>query len=283
MTDIYIETRTSKARRQQAADDRYDPNRDVEIGEVFEVDGTHEVEEKPDQSWVHQWFQDNSQAQVLRNGFTILSGVPVKLAQDPKSPFRYRIIGVYDSSVDISQPNLLDRFAVGEHGDNHRWMTEDNKGPDAFHTGMPAFASGKVEGNDSDLTITVWGPIPYWYNDTPYVADGNRVNLTGYMPAAGNTKYVWAYLDRTNGFVGIVSGDEVLSTATPPYPTMPGNAKPLGLVQLTDGQTAITTATHVIDTREPFAPTKQEYLGAIIIDEDGTVVTDSIAGEVVWE
>lgn len=275
--------------------------RDIIIAQVFSIDGEIDVPDKPDYVWVHEWGSDYSPAQALRGGTQVVDGMPVMVSKDPKAPFHWRIIGPYTGGLVPGVTYDIHRYDNAPHGPNHQWPTEATKGSDAVMAWQPAFAPLKTEGNGNDLMVTVWGEISYWYDGVPYIATGNRIDLTPYMPASGNTKYVLTYLDKTDSYVDIADGAEVLIGNTPVPPALPNNAIASALVQLTYGQTEVVTETDVTDARDIYggggggpsaSPTAEGQMifvdatltmvwGSPMIDEDGNIMTDG--DQIMWE
>jgi hypothetical protein len=270
-------------RQQDRRRSNFERWRNIIIAKVFSLDGSVDVENKPDYVWIHEWGLDESPAQALRGGINVSDGMPVLVSKDPKEPHHWKIIGIYTGGLLPNTDHSLGKYAVGYHATNHQMPAEDNVGPDPVRVWMPAFAPLKSEGNGTDLTITVWGEIPYWYDGAPQLAPGNLVDLTASIPAAGNTRYVLVYLDMTDGTIGTADGLEVVIGNTPTPPALPTNAIPSSLVQLSDGQTAVTTATHITDARNLYGSAQSDYSDIVVDDTTGNVVTDDVLGEVVWE
>jgi hypothetical protein len=279
MTDPYFLGRDVK--RQQASRwSNFERWRNVIIAQVFEIDGTIEVPNKPDYVWIHEWGSDYSPAQALRGGTYAADGMPVLVARDPKDPHNWKILGEYTGGLDPSVDNQIFRYSIGPHGDNHQMPAEDNVGPDPVRVWMPAFAPLKCEGNGSDLIVTVWGEIPYWYDGAPEIAAGNLYDLTSHLPGSGNTKYALVYMDMTSGLIEVQDGLETTIGNTPEKPALPANSLPSALVQLTFGQTDITTVDDIIDARNLYGTAQSDY-SDIMVDEDGNVMTDGV--DVMWE
>lgn len=226
--------------------------RDIVVGLVFSVGGSIDVPNKPDYVWVHEWGSDYSQAQALRSGITVEDGMPVMMARDPKNPFHWKILGLYTGGLDPGVTNQIIKYELGLHGQNHQWPAEDNKGLDAVPIFQPAISPFKTEGNGSDLIITLWGGT-FWYGATPYTFSGAQLDISSSVPTAGNTRYVLVGVDKTTNTIDTVDGSTVAVPATPSVPTVPDDFLPSALVQLTGGQTDVTTVDDVTDTREMFS------------------------------
>ena len=272
MTDPYF-TRRDIQNRQKERFGHFERWRDIIVGQVFSVGGSIDVPYKEDYVWIHEWGSDYSYAQALRGGTQVVEGMPVMVARDPKEPFHWRILGPYTGGLIPGVNYNIHRYDSAPHGENHQWPTEATKGSDAAQIWQPAFAPLKTEGNGSDLMVTVWGEVSYWYGGVPYIATGNRIDLTPYLPASGKTKYVLTYLDKTDGFVDIADGAEVAIGNTPVPPALPGDGIASALVQLTYGQTEVVTETDVIDTRDIYG----DDAGGDVVGPGPTVTDDSIA------
>jgi hypothetical protein len=106
------------------------------------------------------------------------------------------------------------------------------------------------------------------------------------------------YLNELTNSIAIVEGATVASGgAIPvPYPSIPSNARASAFVQLTNGQTAITTATHILDTRDFLVPgnagaalPSATQAGQIVYAGEGgewtaaTPVVDPVTGNIVTD
>ncbi len=276
-----------------------EPWRDIVLGLIFSIGGEIEVPNKPDWVWVKEWNTDFSQGQALKGRVTVVEGTPVMMAVDPKNPYQYKIIDIYTGGLNPGSNNTIIKHQIGEHGDNHQWQTEALIGPDPVAIWQPAEMALKTEGNGSSLMITIWG-CTYWYGGEPKTFAGAQVALTGFVPGAGLHRYVLTGLNITTGAVTVTAGATIAVASTPPFPVRPANTLPSALVQLTNGQTDVTTVDDVTDARERFGgfnsigdPTVSGQIliadsslnptwGLPLVDEDGNVMTDENS-EIMWE
>ena len=279
MTDPYITQRDIKAQR-KAQWKNFENWRNIIVAQVFSIGGNIEVPNKPDYVWIHEWGSDLSPAQAMRGGVTVVDGMPVLVSKDPREPYNWKIIGVYTGGLLPGVDHSLGRYESTTHGANHQMPSEDNIGPDPVRIWAPAYMPLKCEGNGTNLIVSIWGEISYWYGGVPRIATGNAIDMTLYMPSSGNTKYVLVYLDLPSGYVKAVGGAEIAIGNTPNYPVTPSNALPSAIVQLTFGQTAIATVDDIVDARGSFGVTTNNY-DDILVSEAGDVMTD--AGYVLWD
>lgn len=193
---------------------------------------------------------------VITGEDAAIIGTPVFLKKAPRSPYQFQIVGinfahVSGSSSGGSGGGSIGNHQVAHHAENHQIPTEGNPGSDPLYVYLPMLKMLKTEGNGTDLTVIVY-PHVYIYNGVRYTFPGQYVDLTSYVPGAGLKRRVLLYLDEALGSIQVVSGATVSSTGTTPapYPILPENGIGSAYVELTNGQTSITTAMHVEDARD---------------------------------
>lgn len=203
-------------------------------------------------SWIQ--FYGSSATPVAAINPTSLNaeGTPVLVARNPKKPHLWTILGA--DHTRIRTDTSISRYDVGIHGDNHSIPSEDLPGPDPSYTYQPQLMPLKTMGDGSTLTVSTHRYI--------YTKDGNRqefygadTDLTSSVPGAGLIRKVLLYLDRDTNILEQVDGTAVTDDGiTPvPEPTPPAgvdDARESAWIYLSNGQTQVTTATHIEDGRD---------------------------------
>jgi len=233
---------------------------------------------RPNYSFVKELYRPESQRVVLNETTLKTEGTLVEVEIDPNKNSGGRVIGIYSGTLTPTESEILSRGNVGEHAPNHQYPTEAAPGPDSVLVYQPAVQPLKTTGDGSTLVVDLQ-PLIYTVEGVRKVFVGITVDLTSYVPStSGRAVRVLVYLDITTNLAAVLSGTEVIdSVAIPvPYPQIPQDAIPSAYVKLTNGQTAVTTATHVDDARAmfssngsygfPLTPTEE---GQIIIVQDG--------------
>lgn len=255
---------------------KFEPVHPVPWGTIKNVNGSTTPTDRPGLVWVDMYNRSQGVIAVRNNTTIKTAGTPVQLGPDPKPPF-LQVIGTYN---DAGTPqDDIKRYGVVEHGANHQIPTEATPGPDPIKIYQPAIQPLKVTGNGSDLTVTIQ-PLIYLVNGTRKNFQGDTVDLTSNVPStAGQSRQVLVYLDKGTGTIETTNGTAVSGATPTPYPTVLNGSIPAGYVKLTNGQTAVTTATHITDTRPIFNTGMEQTSGNIVTDQYGDIVTAN--GEVV--
>lgn len=268
--DIILQQRTRLETREPAH---------VEIPCVIVTrDGLLAPPNRPNYSFVKELYRPESQRLVLNETTLKAAGVLVTVEVDPKSNSGGKVVDVYSGTLSPTESEIISRGGVGEHAANHQYPTESAPGPDPVLVFQPAMQMLKTTGNGTTLVVDVQ-PLIYIVEGVRKVFAGITVDLTSSVPStASRSVRVLLYLDITTNLVETLAGSEVVdSPAIPvPYPKVPQGAIPSAYVKLTNGQTAVTTATHVGDARSMFSsygsygfsltPTEE---GQIIVVENG--------------
>lgn len=272
---------------------------------VDSTDGDAKALGFPDFVWASAFNQPESHFKVLNRATPPTVGLQVKIGFPEKPPFQRQVLGVYD---EIHTTTNYDEDAGGAlnsqpHHQSHQYPSEASPGTDPVLIFQPAVQMLKTTGNNTDLTITIEALPSYRYQDTFKAFNGTTVDLTASVPGvAGTVRNVLIYLDATTNVIQTVDGTAVpVAAITVPQPVLPDLGISSALVQLTNGQTAITTATHVTDTREFLDPRAQDSpltataagqilisndgvtleLGIPLVDPNGDIYTDSTTGHIV--
>lgn len=272
MTNVR-DVRRLKAQQEQ----RFEPSQGRTWGVIVSVDGSTTPPNNPNMVWVDVLNKSNGRLKVMNDSTLYVEGTPVWLKPvDNKNPLLLKIDGTYNESVNPVTTQELTNYNAPEHGENHQYVTESNVGVDAVKVYQPAIQPLKTTGNGTDLTVTTQALI-YLVDGVRRVFVGAETDLTSYVPSvAGQRRWVLLYLDKRTAVLEVLAG-MVTSGAIPlPYPTAPVNSIPSAYVKLTNGQTAVTTVTHIEDARgflngngasSPFTATQD---GQIIIAIDGS-------------
>lgn len=234
-------------------------------------DGSVRTRWDPNVLWIHLNNVETDLSAAYNDGViagddAALAGLGVLVAPAPKAPYPYQIVRKDPTQFVMGgQSSQTGNYDMPQHGGNHQIPAEDNKGSDPVYVYQPALRMLKCEGDGSTLVVTVHG-YRYNHNGTTRSFTGQQVDLSSHVPGSGLERRVLLYLDKALNFIQVVEGDTVsASGATPaPYPAIPGNARASAYVTLEDGQTAVTTATHVEDARDFLAIGQDLALGGLI-------------------
>ena len=180
-----------------------------------------------------------------------IDGTPVLVARNPKKPHLWTILGADHSRVRGS--TFISRYEQGIHGANHSIPDENTPGPDPAYVYQPMLMPLKTVGDSATLIVSTHRYI--------YTKDGHRrefyganTDLTSSVPGAGLIRKVLLYLDRDLNTLEQVDGIAVVNDGmTPvPEPTPPTgvDARESAWIYLSNGQTQVTTATHIEDARD---------------------------------
>ena len=266
-------------RRQKAkADQKFEPNHNTPWGVIVAVDGSTSPPNRPNMTWVDMYNRSNGRLAVINETTIKTAGTPVQLAPAPKPPY-LTVVGTYNESLNPTDSTTnLGQFNTSPHAANHQYPSEAEIGGDPVKTYQPAIQMLKTTGDGLTLVCSVQ-PLIYLIDGTRKVFPGATVDLTSYVPVtSGQSKRVLIYLDKETNNLAVESGTAVSGAIPIPYPVAPVNAIPSCYVKLTNGQTAVTTATHIEDARGFLTgngaqtPYKATQDGQIIIAEDGDFI-----------
>lgn len=233
---------------------RFEKARSITLGVIASQGGSVEVADTPGKVWVSEWGNPESKVAAWKGGnINYIEGTPVQLGRDPKDPFQWQIIGLYEGSLLPGSHHDTTLFTVGPHGQNHQMPSEGNLGTDPVKVWMPAFQPLKTTGSGSSLTITTQ-PVVYQRDGVRYAWGGQNTDLTSLLPGAGLVRRVLVYLDALTNTLKTIGGTTVVNNGVIPipYPELPIGGIFSAYVKLANAQTAIVTATHVEDARPPF-------------------------------
>jgi len=284
-----------------------EPVQDYVHGVVFSIGGSIFADRAGNYVWVHEWGALASQAQAyLPPWMNVWDGAGVIMIRNPKNPYELEIIKAHISPY----PRALEDHTVTDirraqsppHGVNHWYPTEATVGPDpvlVWHSAIQIFKSVATE---TDLTVTV-GPLTYYYGTQrkwfPASSGADVIDLTSYLPSAGNAVRVLIYLDTSSGVLGVASSAEVTIPGSPAYPDVPYGGIPSSFFYLEDTYTTLSMIDDYKDGRPwlsgggggtlplpsnegemLFANSSLQWTVGKIVTSGGDVVVSG--GDVVW-
>lgn len=243
---------------------------------------------KPSYVWASEFNQPQSNFQILNRAVPPTVGLRVKIGYPEKPPFERQVIGKWDQDPFYSGFDEDDDGALNSHPHHqaHQYPSETNPGADPVLIYQPALQLLKTTGDGATLTVTVQALPSYRYHDTHKSFPGAAFDLTSYVPGVANTVlYVLVYLDAQASVLKALAGTAVTDNGIIPIPkpVLPGKGIASAYVKLSNGQSTITTATHVVDAREFLEP-KQDgtdiggatEVGQFLYSQDGSTFTPSI-------
>jgi hypothetical protein len=229
--------------------------RKIYPGIIASFGGSTTFDQLGDQwTWVNVWSRPESLVPMLNPTSLSEEGTRVLCARDPRPPNRWRIISVDDAYSSETAPIPWAQFNIGVHGGSHQILDEASPGPDPTLVGTPMLYPLKTVGDGATLTVSTY---PYDYNHGGYIKSfaGADTDLTSYVPGTGLVRRVLFYLDRTTNLLQVVAGATVPDTGAMPIPVpLPPHIETTksAWVTLAGGQSTITTATDIINARDPF-------------------------------
>ncbi len=235
---------------------------------IKSVDGNTRPSNQPAMTWVAFYNQPESRVLVHNPTANDVAETPVWVGPENASSPRLIIKGIYyggiSTEVDTTEGGAL---GVSPHAKTQQYPSESNPGPDKILVYQPALQPLKMTGNGTDLTVTIQ-PHLYTKNGRPRYFSGGNLDLTSSVPGTANTKRkTLVYLDENTNVLSIVDGGTVSSAGAllSPLATLPVGGRMIGYVELTNGQTSITTATHIEDWRDTLKG-REDVTGATTIN-----------------
>jgi hypothetical protein len=274
-----------KARRiQKAQQAKLEPVRHFSLGVLVgetDTSPTADVAGRPEYVWCSEFGQPQSKFSILNRAVPAVVGLPVKIGYPEKPPFERQVLGVWGQIGTLPGYNDDEGapFDLPAHRITHQWPSEANKGTDAVKIWSPALMMLKTEAT-TGMNIML-RPHVYWHEGVADTFPGAVADLTGYIPGAGEVRYVLVYLDVEFNAIGIEEGTAVTDDGvTPiPLPTLPDNARPSAFVKMYDGQTAVSQTSDVFDTRDWLGlgdggtsggPYEATEIGQMLVSVDGS-------------
>lgn len=259
---------------QREAINQKESKRNVVIGVLVSVNGSVNPPGRPNYVYFLEYNQPESgpPAVVFNDAVAAVDGLPVLVSSTPTPPFKRKVIGVYHDAVVENSQDDLGGFNIPLHAHTHQYPSETGVGRDPVLVYQPALQMLKTVAA-SGLTVTV-NRLTYTYYNQTYFFVGANVDLTSYLPTAGNKKAVLLYLNPATGVIEIAEGTEILATLLipAPAPTIPANCIPSSYIEL-ESTTATIENTDIVDARSflssggfNFTP---RNVGDILLSNDG--------------
>lgn len=203
-------------------------------------------------TWVAFYNQPESMALVHNSTAMDVEGTPVWIGPAANPPHGLEIKGIYLGGVSEEVDHGGGALASPPHAQTHQYPSESNKGPDPMLVYQPALQPLKMTGNGLNLTVTVQ-PHLYQSDGKPRYFPGANLDLTSSVPStSGTVRKTLVYLDEATRALAVVDSVAVPigGSRNPTRTTLPIGGRMIGYVELTYGQTAITTVTHIEDWRD---------------------------------
>lgn len=199
--------------------------------------GTVDVDGMEGWSWV-RYDESQSKLSMVRNpAFGLLpDGVPIIVGKRHHTDDYEQILYVdFAWYYDMSESERI-QYRVPPHGISHGGAI----GSDPAPIDLNNISYGKVVPDDPfSLSVQIYAFI---YNNglSVILYAGETLDLTASVPAGPGHRYALVYLDQATGEAGVVNGT-VVGIPAPgiPVPDAIAGTVPLGIVELTNGQTEI--------------------------------------------
>lgn len=270
---------------QKEREERLEPNRDFVLGVLIFVDSVDldaKVNGRPDYVWVSEFNQPQSSFAVLNRAVPPLVGLQVKIGWPEKPPFERQILGVWDGIADLSGYTEDDGgvFNSSPHAQSHQYPSESSPGTDPVLIYQPALQMLKTTGDGATLIVDVAELPSFRYQNDVRAFAGATLDLTASVPStSGFIRYTLVYLDGITNTLQYVDGTAVPEAGPMPIPkpALPTGGIASAYVKLSNGQSAVTTSSHVEDTREFLEPRGNNTLdgatevGQVMYSVDGIV------------
>ena len=285
--------------QQQKRLDTLEPVHDTVSGVVFAINDSIFTERGERYVWVHEWGAYASQQQAyLPPGMSVWEGAGVIIQRAPRPPYHYEIIRISTSPYPgaLIDDTEVGRAQYGDHGPNHQYPSESTVGPDPVLIWHSALQLLKSVASTTNLDVTV-GPLAYNNGLVRAWFPSQTIDLTSYLPAAGNSVRVLIYLNPATGSIDIVSSDEVVIPGLPDYPLAPYGGISSAFFYLEDTYTTLSMTTDYVDARaflgggtflpvstspgqQLFADSSLDFVVGKQVTSGGSVVVSN--GDVVW-
>lgn len=277
-----------------------EPVHDTVSGVVFTINGSIFTERGERYVWVHEWGAYASQQQAyLPPNMSVWEGAGVIMQRAPRPPYHYEIIRINTSPYPgaIINDTEVGRAQYGAHGPNHQYPSEATVGPDPVLVWHSALQLLKSVASITNLDVTV-GPLVYDYGTIRAWFPSQVIDLTPYLPAAGNSVRVLLYLNTTTGSIGVTSSDEVVLPGFPDFPSTPDGGISSAYFYLESTYTTVDMTADYVDARaflggggtflpvatspgqQLFADSSLDFVIGKIVTSAGEVVVSG--GDVVW-
>ena len=219
---------------------------------IKSVDGNTRPPSQRSMTWVAFYNQPESRVLVHNPTTNDVAETPVWVGPEARPPHRLIIKGVYYGGLSTEVDHDGGALETGPHAQTHQYPSEASPGPDKVLVFQPALQPLKMTGTGSTLIVTI-RPHLYTRNGRPISFSGSTLDLTSSVPGTASTKRkTLVYLNEETNVMSVVNGPTVPTGGAliPSRPDLPVGGRMSGYVELTNGQTAITTATHIEDWRD---------------------------------
>lgn len=221
-------------------------------GVIVSINGSTSPPNRPNYTFVRlDLFGESTVYPAFNNTSLNVEGLWVEVEISVEDEIYVRVIGVHISTILPSESTDTSRFTVPKHGPNHQYPTEITIGPDPVLIFQPALQMLKTTGDGVSLTVSVQ-PLVYGEAGTYRSFPGQTLDLTSYVPStATRVRQVLIYLNKTTNAATALAGAEAINNSVAPveYPAVPAGGLGSAYVKLVTGQTAVTTATDILDIR----------------------------------
>lgn len=238
---------------QKQRDERLAPEQSVPAV-VVAVSGSVNVSGRTSYIWVSEFNQPQSLIQALNlTGVQPIEGNLIELGNPNQAGIR-QVLRMWDGAYGYTtDSDGLGALSAPPHSQAHQYPSESGIGPDPVLVFQPALQVLKCTGDGATLSVTVMPLDSYRLNDTHKSFSGSSFDLTSSVPSiSGTVRYALVYLNAQTNSLDSVDGTAVPNSGAIliPKPAVPDYAIPSAYVKLAYGQSAIVTATHVVDARE---------------------------------
>ena len=227
-------------------------NRPITKAELIEVDGSVKVADMPGYVWAREYGLAGGVFQVFNAAVSVLAGMPVLVANEPKHPSRRRVIDVDWETLAQNSAYTGDPYLPGHHLSHERY--DGGYGADAVNVYLRMLFPLRCELH-AGVVVQV-APLVYYVGGARvYYLGTTALSLASYVPTtAGKARRVLVYLDTTTNTAKVSVGVLGNNVAGLSYPAAPANAIPSAYVTLVYGDTALTEKADFLDARPLFAP-----------------------------
>lgn len=270
--DVTEQVRNIKRRELASQKKRHEPRHNDQQATIKSLGGSTSPTSQPGKTWVSFLNQPESLIPVWNPTSLSTAETHVWVGPSEYPPFALAIKGPYQGAVDPSTSFPTSGGAAGtpNHGSSHQLADETNPGASPTLTYQPMLQMLKTTGDGSSLVVLTF-PHIYFYEGSRLFFGGKYQTLAAYVPAAGQSRRVLIYLNPILNQAEYVAGTAITAGVMPiPYPTIPEGMYPSAFVTLSGGQTTVTTATDIEDTRDALRPrTSTESNHPILGQADG--------------
>lgn len=237
--------------------------------------GNVDVPGRPDYVYVRLSSQSIRVSQIFNKRVSGVDGTPVLVGELPWQPGVEQVVTI-DWAAYAVQEWGNDYNGVPAHAPSHSYQSEATHGGDPVLVYQPAIQPLKVTGDGVSLTVSV-AAYRYQFGGIIREFPGGSVNMTPYIPSAGNVVAVLVSLKKSTGVLSVTAGSEILDLGVqPPYPTIPTDDVAAGYVILSASQTVINN-TDIVDARDFLGgggtaslPTGEN--GQVLYNDNGTFI-----------